>query len=155
MHKIIYIMGYHPATRNGQTHANPDTKRQILSDSISIKYLGQANSETERLVGRGVEGCDCSQVCDEVTVVIYNYHPNFGQNVGPSPQNKTSGRSWWHISLIPALGRQGLVDFCESEANLVYIHIEFQDNQGYIKSQKKEKKKKKKNQTITIKSIKK
>jgi hypothetical protein len=27
---------------------------------------------------------------------------------------------WWHTSLIPALGKQRLVDICESEASLVY-----------------------------------
>lgn len=39
--------------------------------------------------------------------------------------------TWWHIPLIPALGRQRQVDLYEIRASLVYL-AEFQDNQSYI-----------------------
>jgi hypothetical protein len=39
-------------------------------------------------------------------------------------------QAWWHMTLIPSLGRQRQVDLCEFEDSLVYI-VEFQVSQGY------------------------
>ena len=36
------------------------------------------------------------------------------------PFGKTATRQWWHIPLIPALGRKRQVDLCEFAASLVY-----------------------------------
>jgi hypothetical protein len=34
---------------------------------------------------------------------------------------KKHSRVWWHRALIPALGRQKLVNLCEFKVSLVYI----------------------------------
>ena len=51
-----------------------------------------------------------STACHNLRVLTYTYTQKIKRLVG----------RWWGAPLIPALGRQRQVDFCEFEANLVY-----------------------------------
>jgi hypothetical protein len=69
-----------------------------------------------------------------------------------SLRNQTSAGQWWHMPLIPALGRQRWVDFCiRGQPGL---QSEFQDSQGYtekpyLKKQKQKQNKQTKKKTKT------
>jgi hypothetical protein len=73
-------------------------------------------------------------ICHRKTLVSED---NISHDCSLSPQiyknrqtfTKKHSLAWWHMPLIPALGRQNLVAICKFKANLIYISS---SSSGYL-----------------------
>lgn len=50
--------------------------------------------------------------------------------------------AWWHMSLIPALGRQRQVELCETEANMIHRASSSQLSEAPTEKQNRKEKRK-------------